>query len=69
MTTPSSEQLFELLKTLISSTGLSRRDANWNWGERADIYLNPYFVSALLKKIRNCATMPSSGLCPMRGTG
>jgi hypothetical protein len=27
------------------------------------------FVSALLKKIRICATMPSSGLCPMRLTG
>jgi len=33
------------------------------------IYLNAVFVRDLLKKIRNCATMVSLGLCPMRPTG
>jgi hypothetical protein len=39
------------------------------WTSGANVYLNRYFVGALLKKIRNCATMLSSGLCPMRVTG
>jgi hypothetical protein len=36
---------------------------------RSEFTLMPIFVRALRQKIRNCATMLSSALCPMRETG